>query len=90
VVVGLDKDVRSFLTTRTLDAEPEGKDEFPGPTIWPFLAAVATSAAFIVSIFTPWGITYGSIPIAITLIGWFWPRKQEADRRRAREIWPQE
>ena len=32
-------DARTFLTTRTLDAEPEGKDEFPGPTIWPFLAA---------------------------------------------------
>jgi cytochrome c oxidase subunit 1 len=90
VVVGLDTDARSFLTTRTLDAEPEGKDEFPGPTIWPFLAAVATSAAFIGSIFTPWGITYGSIPIAVTLIGWFWPHKQEADRRRAREIWPKD
>jgi cytochrome c oxidase subunit 1 len=88
VVVGLDADVRSFLTTRTLDAEPEGKDEFPGPTIWPFLAAVATSAAFIASVFTPWGITYGSIPIAITLIGWFWPQRQAAERRRAREIWP--
>jgi cytochrome c oxidase subunit 1 len=89
VIAGLDTDARSFLTTRTLDAEPEGKDEFPGPTIWPFLAAVATSAAFIGSIFTPWGITYGSIPIAVTLIGWFWPHKQEADRRRAREIWPE-
>ena len=78
------------LTTRTLDAEPEGKDEFPGPTIWPFLAAVATTAAFVASIFTPWGITFGAIPIAITMIGWFWPDKQAAERRRAREIWQSE
>jgi cytochrome c oxidase subunit 1 len=90
VVVGLDEDTRSFLTTRTLDAEPDSKEEFPSPTIWPFLASVATTAAFIGSIFTPWGITLGAIPVAITLIGWFWPVKQAADRRRAREIWQTE
>jgi heme/copper-type cytochrome/quinol oxidase subunit 1 len=87
IVVGLDEDARSVLTTRTLDAEPEGKDEFPGPSIWPFLAAVATTVAFVASVFTPWGITFGAIPIAITMIGWFWPVKQAADRRREREIW---
>ena len=27
----------------------------PEPTIWPFLAALATGVTFIVSIFTPWG-----------------------------------
>jgi cytochrome c oxidase subunit I+III len=89
-VVGLDEDTRSFLTTRTLDAEPDSKEEFPAPTIWPFLASLATTAAFIGSIFTPWGITFGAIPIAITLIGWFWPVKQAAERRRAREIWQTE
>jgi cytochrome c oxidase subunit 1 len=87
VVVGLDDDVRSFLTTRTLDAEPDTRDEFPKPTIWPFWAAVATSIAFIGSIFTPWGITLGAIPVAIAMIGWFWPEKQPSQRRRAREIW---
>jgi heme/copper-type cytochrome/quinol oxidase subunit 1 len=90
VVVGLDEDARSFLMTRTLDAEPDGRDEFPRPTIWPFLAAVATSIAFIGSIFTPWGITIGAIPVAITMIGWFWPEKQPAARRRSREIWQSE
>jgi cytochrome c oxidase subunit 1 len=90
IVVGLDEDARSFLTTRPLDAEPDAKDEFPGPTIWPFLAAVATTAAFVGSIFTPWGITIGAVPIAITMIGWFWPDRQAAERRRAREIWQSE
>jgi cytochrome c oxidase subunit I+III len=90
IVTGLADDARSYLTTRTLDAEPDGKDEFPAPSIWPFTAALATSAAFIGSIFTPWGITLGAIPIAITLIGWFWPERQAAERRRAREIWQSE
>jgi cytochrome c oxidase subunit 1 len=90
VVVGLDEDARTVLTTRTLDAEPDAKDEFPKPSIWPFLAAVATTVAFVASIFTPWGITYGMIPVAVTMIGWFWPDKQAAARRRAREIWQSE
>jgi cytochrome c oxidase subunit I len=90
VVVGLDEDVRSFLTTCTLDAEPDSKDEFPKPTIWPFLAALATTACFVASIFTPWGVTFGSIPIAVTLIGWFWPDSQSAKRRRERELWQSE
>ena len=90
VVVGLDEDVRSFLTTRPLDAEPDTRDEFPKPTVWPFLAAAATTIAFIGSIFTPWGITLGAIPVAITMIGWFWPERQPAERRRAREIWQSE
>lgn len=87
VVTGLHDDAREFLTTRVLDAEPEGRDEFPAPTIWPFLAALATTALFIASIFTPWGVTLGSIPLAITLIGWFWPKHQPAARRRERELW---
>jgi cytochrome c oxidase subunit 1 len=90
VVVGLDRDARSFLMTRTLDAEPDAKDEFPGPTIWPFLTALATTGAFVASIFTPWGITIGAVPIAICMIGWFWPEPQEAKRRREREIWQSE
>ena len=90
IVTGLAEDARSYLTTRTLDAEPDGKDEFPGPSIWPFFAALATTAAFIGSIFTPWGITFGALPIAVTLIGWFWPDKRSAARRRAREIWQSE
>src|SRR3954453_15159518 len=90
IVVGLDDDARSVLKTRTLDAEPDSKDEFPAPSIWPFLAALATTAAFIGSIFTPWGITIGAIPVAITMIGWFWPDRQPTERRRAREIWQSE
>ena len=74
VVVGLAADKRQVLVTHVMDAEPDHTPEEPGPTIWPFLAAIAVSALFIWSIFTPWGVVYGSIPVFITLVGWVWPR----------------
>jgi cytochrome c oxidase subunit 1 len=82
VVTGLRIDCREVLVTDVMDAEPSNRYEFPEPTIWPFLAAVATSAMFLGSIFTAWAIPVGALPIAITLIGWFWPkaRKPSADR----------
>jgi cytochrome c oxidase subunit 1 len=74
VVVGLRADVRDVLVTRVMDAEPDHRKEFPAPSIWPFFAAIATSVMYIATLFTPWGLIYGSIPIAITLIAWAWPR----------------
>jgi cytochrome c oxidase subunit 1 len=74
VVAGLRTDAREVLVTHVLDAEPDHRLLFPGPSIWPFLTAVATTGMFIWSIFTPWGVTYGSIPIFITMVGWFWPK----------------
>jgi cytochrome c oxidase subunit I+III len=48
---------------------------------------VAVTILFVGSMFTPWAVVWGSIPVAITLIGWFWPNKKEAERRKAREVW---
>jgi cytochrome c oxidase subunit 1 len=56
-----------------MDGEPSNKTEFPGPTIWPFVAAIFTSIMFIGSIFTAWAVPIGTVPIAIALILWFWP-----------------
>ena len=56
-----------------------------------FLRRSQRPAAFVVSVFTPWGITYGAIPIAIThdrLV--LAATSRPADRRRAREIWQSE
>jgi hypothetical protein len=75
VVVGLRTDVRDVLITHVLDATPDHRSEFPEPTIWPLLTALATTGLFISSIFTPWGVVYGSIPLFITLTGWFWPKE---------------
>ncbi|MBS1815926.1 MAG: cytochrome c oxidase subunit I [Acidobacteria bacterium] len=90
IVTGLKEDVREVLTTRILDAEPEGRDEMPAPSIWPFLAAVATTALFIGSIFRPIAVSIGAIPLGITLIAWFWPTREESERRRKQDIWQTE
>lgn len=86
-VTGVREDRREVLITKPLDAEPEHLTEFPYPTIWPFLAALAVTALFIGSIFTPWAVVWGAIPVAITLTAWFWPRREESERRRQVELW---
>jgi cytochrome c oxidase subunit 1 len=87
VVTGLRDDMREVLLTQPLDADPQHRTEFPHPTIWPFLAAIATTALFIGSIFWAWSVIWGAIPVAITLTGWFWPKSQEAKRHREWEKW---
>jgi cytochrome c oxidase subunit 1 len=32
---------------------------------------------FIWSIFEEWGVVWGTIPVAIALTAWFWPKKDE-------------
>jgi cytochrome c oxidase subunit I+III len=77
VVTGLKPHKREILVTTVLDAEPDHLTEFPEPSLWPFLAAIAVGMTFIGSIFTPWAVVAGSVPVAITLIGWFWPKAGE-------------
>jgi len=31
------------------------------------------------SIFSPWAVVWGSVPIAVALIGWFWPKGAPED-----------
>jgi heme/copper-type cytochrome/quinol oxidase subunit 1 len=71
-VIGL-KSAES-LVTRVVDAEPDHKTQIPGRSISPFFTAVATGAMVIACIFTPWGLVYGAIPIAVGLTLWYWPR----------------
>lgn len=33
---------------------------------------------FVGSVFTPWAMVWGAVPVAIATIGWFWPRRAEA------------
>jgi cytochrome c oxidase subunit 1 len=73
-VIGLATDKREVLVTYLLDAEPDHRYEMPGPSIWPLLAAIATTVLFIWSIFSAWGAVWGAIPVFVTLVGWFWPR----------------
>ncbi|HYD34091.1 MAG TPA: hypothetical protein VEA39_05920, partial [Methylophilaceae bacterium] len=76
-VIGLAAGAREHLVTSVLDANPDHRYIFPEPTIWPFISAIAVSVLFIGSIFTPWAVVWGSIPVAIALTAWFWPSKEE-------------
>jgi cytochrome c oxidase subunit 1 len=76
-VIGLASDTREVLVTYLLDAEPDHRYPMPGPSLWPLFAAIATSVMFVWSIFNPWGVVWGSIPIFITLVGWFWPTEKK-------------
>ncbi|MBZ9674336.1 cytochrome c oxidase subunit I [Mesorhizobium sp. ES1-1] len=74
VASGLRVDRRELLITSVVQASPEARESSPGDSIWPFWAAVATAVTLIWSIFTPWAVVWGSIPVAIALTGWFWPK----------------
>jgi cytochrome c oxidase subunit I+III len=73
VVTGLRTDRHEGLVTSLMDAEPEHRYEFKGPTILPLLLAIFGGGSIIIAIFTPWGVTLGSIFAAIFLFCWFWP-----------------
>jgi len=77
VVVGLRSDARDVLVTHVLDTEPDHRSVFPDPSIWPLATAIAASAMFAGSIFTSWAVVYGSIPIFIAMVGWFWPKSPD-------------
>jgi cytochrome c oxidase subunit 1 len=79
IVVGVRSDCREVLVTDVMDAEPVCRVEYPDPSLWPFACAVVTSAFFVGSIFTPWALPVAIVPLAVTLIGWFWPKKHEAE-----------
>jgi hypothetical protein len=74
IVVGMRDDIRETLVTHSLDAEPQFREEDPGPSIWPFVCALAVSGTFLGSIFTPLAVPVGAPPVIVTLIGWLWPR----------------
>jgi heme/copper-type cytochrome/quinol oxidase subunit 1 len=79
VVAGLSVQRREVLLSSIADAEPHTRESSPEPSLWPLLTAIATTIFFIGSIFTPWAVVWGTPPIAIALIGWFWPTGSKED-----------
>ncbi|CCE10505.1 Cytochrome c oxidase subunit 1 (Cytochrome c oxidase polypeptide I) (Cytochrome aa3 subunit 1) [Bradyrhizobium sp. STM 3843] len=73
VASGLHSDRREIVITTITIAEPQARESSPQNSIWPLLTAITTTIMLIWSIFSPWAVVWGSIPVAITLIGWFWP-----------------
>lgn len=74
VAAGLSVDRRELIVSSLVEALPEARESSPRNSIWPFWSALATTAMLIWSIFTPWAVVWGSIPVAIALVGWFWPK----------------
>jgi cytochrome c oxidase subunit 1 len=79
VASGLRSDRRELIVSSVAAAVPEARESSPRHSIWPFWAAIATSIMLIWSMFSPWAVVWGSIPIAVTLIGWFWPKATPED-----------
>ncbi len=79
VADGLRADRREVIVSSVAEARPEARETSPRNSIWPFWAAIATTVMLIWSIFSPWAVIWGSIPIAVTLIGWFWPKGDPED-----------
>jgi cytochrome c oxidase subunit 1 len=79
IATGLRTDRRELIVTTLASAEPQARDASPRNSIWPLWAAIATTIMLIWSIFSPWAVVWGPIPIAITLIGWFWPKSTPED-----------
>jgi hypothetical protein len=87
-VRGLAVNAREVLSTTALDAEPDLRNPFPLPTIWPFVSALATTALFVGSIFTPWAVVWTIVPVGLALTFWFWPKREEVRASRALERQP--
>jgi cytochrome c oxidase subunit 1 len=90
ILTGLRADRREVVVCDVMDGQPVCRTDYPEPSIWPFLCAVVTSAFFIGSIFTAWAVPVAILPLAITLIGWFWPKgrdrqQDEEDEKEERE-----
>jgi len=79
VANGLHTDRREIVITTLTTAEPQARESSPQNSIWPLFAAIATSIMLVWSIFSPWAVVWGSIPVAITLVGWFWPKGTPED-----------
>jgi len=77
VMTGLAKDRRQALLTTSTDALPATRWAMPDPSIWPLLSALALTVLFVWSIFSPWGVVWGAIPLAVVLTAWFWPKRSE-------------
>jgi cytochrome c oxidase subunit 1 len=87
-VSGLSNARREVLITSVADAVPDHRLTLPSPTPWPFLAAVASTALFIGSIFSPWAVVWGAVPVAVACTLWFWPKRDTTEQHGAYEVAP--
>ncbi|HEY0995955.1 MAG TPA: cytochrome c oxidase subunit I [Gemmatimonadaceae bacterium] len=86
VVTGLRSDERQVLVTTAMDANPDNLHKQPGPTLAPFLTALAVTLFLVTLIFTPWGAVIGAIALFPPLLMWGWPHGDRTHEIPAREL----
>lgn len=79
VTAGLSVTERELAITSLTEATPQLREQSPAPSLWPLIAAVAVTIAFVGSIFTPWAVVWGGALVGAALIGWFWPKSMAED-----------
>jgi cytochrome c oxidase subunit I len=79
VTAGLSVTERELAITSLTEATPQLREQSPDPSLWPLIAAVAVTIAFVGSIFTPWAVVWGGALVAAALVGWFWPKSMAED-----------
>jgi cytochrome c oxidase subunit I len=77
---GLRIDRRELICSTVVDAQPDVIEPSPQPSIWPLIAALTTSVTLLGSIFTPWAIVWGALPVAASITGWFWPKGEKEEK----------
>ena len=50
------------------------------------VTALATTALFVGSIYTPWAVAWGAPPVGLALVAWLWPRHRTAEARAKRRV----
>ena len=79
VVHGLRVEDRELLLTSVMAATPSVREPSAEPAIWPLVAAMAVTVMFVCSIFSPWAVLFGAVPVTIALTAWFWPKSPTPD-----------
>jgi cytochrome c oxidase subunit I len=82
-IEGLATSRRELLCTTVAAAEPDLRQPSPDPSSWPLWTALATTCWFVASIFDSWAVIWGTVPVALCLIGWFWPARPKVLGHRA-------
>jgi heme/copper-type cytochrome/quinol oxidase subunit 3 len=70
-------DRRETPGTSILDAVPQMRIVLPGPSIVPFLTALAASFTFLSAMINVALIPVGALLVFVTLVMWHWPRTHE-------------
>jgi cytochrome c oxidase subunit 1 len=79
LAAGLRVGLREIVVTSATAGVPQVRETSPTNSIWPLLAAIAVGLTLFGSIFTAWAVVWGALPIAVTLVGWFWPKRNLED-----------